>query len=402
MPFLTLDILNFSVLSLEYCRYNLKQLALLFLKLGAIGFGGPAAHIAMMEEEVVKKRAWLTQEHFLDLLGLTNLIPGPNSTEMAIHIGYVRGGRKGLFLAGACFIAPAVTATLLLAYLYVHFGTLPQFGWFMVGIRPAVVAVILGAVYRLGKPVVQRPFMVLVGIAVMVLNILHVDEVALLLGGGAAGLLWSNRNRIGVQLSSLAAMNVTLGVPAFIFSGAASSAATGGATVAGMGLFFLKIGSVLYGSGYVLVSFLQGGLVDARHWLTQTQLLDAIAIGQFTPGPVLSTATFIGYLILGYPGALVATTGIFLPSFIFVLVTAPLLPRIKNSPTMKGFLDGVNSASLGLMASVCFMLASSLAGFAAWIILSAALLLIVMRNVSAAWIIIGAGVAGWLLSVLPT
>ena len=379
----------------------MKELALLFLKLGTIGFGGPAAHIAMMEEEVVKRRGWLTHEHFLDLLGLTNLIPGPNSTEMAIHIGYVRAGWKGLIIAGICFILPAVSITLLLAYLYVAFGTLPQFGSFMIGIRPAIIAVILAALYRLGKPSAKKPLMIFIGVAVVILNLLHIDEVLLLIGGGLCGLLWSMRDRIGKNVSMLATTAMLVVVPSVASGTGIPDVVYGGATTIGLGLFFLKIGSVLYGSGYVLVAFLQGGLVDVRHWLTQSQLLDAIAIGQFTPGPVLSTATFIGYVILGIPGAAVATTGIFLPSFIFVLVTAPLLPKIRSSKLMKGFLDGVNAASLGLMASVCITLAiANLTVMVMWVIFIAALLLLIIRNVSAVWIVLGAGVIGLLMPLV--
>ena len=381
-------------------KSQLKVIALLFLKLGTVAFGGPAAHIAMMEDEVVKRRGWITHEQFLDLLGATNLIPGPNSTEMAIHIGYVRAGWRGLIVAGACFILPAVAITLLLAHLYVTYGTMPQVGPFILGIRSAMIAVILAAVYRLSKPMMKNPFMVLIGLAVMGLNILHADEVVLLLGAGVLGIIWENRHRLRGAVSSFFVLAATSSVPLAQVSTSIAVGA-GGATLTGLGLFFLKVGSVLYGSGYVLVAFLQGGLVDARHWLTQTQLLDAIAIGQFTPGPVLSAATFIGYVILGFPGAAVATTAIFLPSFIFVLIVNPLIPRLRKSLLMRGFLDGVNAASLGLMMAVSVSLAlSTLTGFAPWGIFVLALIVVVVWNLNAAWIVAASALLSWLSSLL--
>jgi chromate transporter len=381
-------------------KSELKVIASLFLKLGTVAFGGPAAHIAMMEDEVVKRRGWITREQFLDLLGATNLIPGPNSTEMAIHIGYVRAGWRGLIVAGACFILPAVAITLLLAHLYVTYGTMPQVGPFILGIRSAMIAVILGAVYRLSKPIMKNPFMVLVGLAVMGLNILHADEVVLLLGAGVLGIIWENRHRLRGAVSSFLVLFVTLSVPLTQVS-TSTALGTGGAALIGLGLFFLKVGSVLYGSGYVLAAFLQGGLVDSRHWITQTQLLDAIAIGQFTPGPVLSAATFIGYIILGFPGAAVATTAIFLPSFIFVLIVNPLIPRLRKSPLMRGFLDGVNAASLGLMMAVSVSLAlSTLTAFVPWGIFVLALIVVVVWNLNAAWIVAASALLSWLSSLL--
>lgn len=381
-------------------KIQLKEIASLFLKLGTVAFGGPAAHIAMMEDEVVKRRGWITHEQFLDLLGATNLIPGPNSTEMAIHIGYVRAGWRGLIVAGACFILPAVAITLLLAHLYVTYGTMPQVGPFILGIRSAMIAVILAAVYRLSKPIMKNPFLVLVGLAVMGLNILHADEVVLLLGAGVLGIIWENRHRLRGAASSFLVLAATTSVPLVLVS-TSTAVGAGGATLTGLGLFFLKVGSVLYGSGYVLVAFLQGGLVDARHWLTQTQLLDAIAIGQFTPGPVLSAATFIGYVILGFPGAAVATTAIFLPSFIFVLIVNPLIPRLRKSLLMRGFLDGVNAASLGLMMAVSVSLAlSTLTGFAPWGIFVLALIVVVVWNLNAAWIVAASALLSWASSIL--
>lgn len=364
----------------------LRELALLFMKLGTTAFGGPAAHIAMMEQEVVGRRKWISHEYFLDLLGATNLIPGPNSTEMAIHVGYVRAGWRGVFVAGVCFIAPAIMITLLLAYLYVTYGTTPQFEPFIYGIRAAIIAVILGAVIRLGKPFRGKRFMVVTGLAVAALNLLHIDEILLLLCAGVLGILWENRRRLGGGMPVIFFSGAVLAVPLVASPGVAA----GPATLIGIGLFFLKIGSILYGSGYVLVAFLQAGLVESRHWLTQTQLIDAIAIGQFTPGPVLSTATFIGYVMLGIPGAAIATTGIFLPSFVFVLLTSPFVPRLRRSAVTRGFLDGVNAASLGLMLAVCVTLGSTtLTSISAWMIFLLAAIVLSKWNLNAAWIVGG-------------
>ncbi len=377
----------------------LGEVALLFLRLGTISFGGPAAHIAMMEDEVVRRRKWITHEYFLDLLGATNMIPGPNSTEMGIHIGYIRAGWKGLVIAGVCFILPAVTISMVFAHLYVLYGSFPQFSNFVLGIRSAVIAIILAALIRLGKPQIKNRFILIVSAVVCTLNYFKVDAIVLLAAAGVFGFLWRNRNRLkNHPLPILLAM----ALPAVLVSvsSKAPELVAKAPTLSGLGLFFLKIGSILYGSGYVLAAFLQGGLVDARHWLTQTQLLDAIAVGQFTPGPVLSTATFIGYLILGFPGAAVSTVGIFLPSFIFVLAIRPFVPKLRKSALTAGFLDGVNAASLGLMLAVCLTLGvSTLVNPASWTIFIVAAVVIVVWNLHAAWIVVGAAVFGWFCSL---
>lgn len=376
---------------------TLRTLAWVFFRLGTIGFGGPAAHIAMMEEETVKRRKWLSHEQFLDLLGATNLIPGPNSTEMAIHVGYVKAGWRGLTVAGSCFIFPAVAITLLFAYLYVHFGTVPQLAAFMFGIRAAIIAVILAAVFRLSRPMLKKRHLVIIGLAVTILNLFRFDEIALLFGAGLAGMVWENRQRLRQIASSLFAVDIPP-IIAVLFS-AAENESVIPVTWVGVGLFFLKIGAILYGSGYVLVAFLQGGLVEQYHWLTQQQLLDAIAIGQFTPGPILSIATFIGYMLLGLPGAAVATIGVFLPSFIFVMLSSPLIPKLRGSPIARSFLDGVNSGALGLMLAVCFSLGfASLTSVAGWLIFGLAIVVLVVWNLNAAWIILGSACLGWLLS----
>jgi chromate transporter len=376
---------------------KLQELAILFLRLGFIGFGGPAAHIAMMEDEVVKRRKWITHEHFLDLLGVTNLIPGPNSTEMAIQIGLVQAGWRGLIIAGVCFIIPATAITLALAYLYVAFGSLPQLTPLIAGIRPAIIAIILGAVYRLGKPIVKKDKTFLFfGIIVAILAFFRINEILLLFSGGIVAIVWANRHRFrNISTTFLATcflFPLTIRV-------AETIAPSDVLSLPALGLYFLKIGSVLYGGGYVLVAFLQTGLVETKHWLTQTQLLDAIAVGQFTPGPVLSTAAFIGYVLLGIPGAVVATIGIFLPSFFFVLIISPFIPKLRSVPSVRTFLDGVNASALGLMLAVCVTLGmSTLSNPLNWLIFLGAGSSILLWNFNPAWLVIGSA----LVSLLAT
>ncbi len=390
---------------------RLGELAKLFFKLGVIGFGGPAAHIAMMEDEVVKRRQWLTRSHFLDLIGATNLIPGPNSTEMAIHVGYTYGGWPGLIIAGVCFILPAVLITASFAWIYVEFGTLPQVAPLIYGIKPAVLAVILGAVWRLGKKAVKSSKLLIIGLGVAVLVFFGQNEVIALLLGGSLGMIWLRLSDKGNPPPEETATIMAAGLTT---SAALKATAATGATVASvplwqLGWFFLKVGSVLFGSGYVLVAFLEGGLVREHGWLTKAQLLDAIAIGQFTPGPVLSTSTFIGYLIAGFPGAVVATVAIFLPSFLFVVLLNPLVPRLRASKWASAFLDAVNVSSVALMGVVTLNLsqttlikpagAFSIDWLTALIATSAAVLAIRFQ-INAAWLVLGGALIGWLLSVL--
>jgi len=397
---------------MNYQDFNrLGELAKLFFKLGVIGFGGPAAHIAMMEDEVVKRRQWLTRSHFLDLIGATNLIPGPNSTEMAIHVGYTYGGWPGLIIAGVCFILPAVLITAAFAWIYVEFGTLPQVAPLIYGIKPAVLAVILGAVWRLGKKAVKSSKLLIIGLGVAVLVFFGHNEVIALLLGGSLGMIWLRLSDKGNPPPEETAAIMAAGLTTSVTLKA--TAATG-ATVASvplwqLGWFFLKVGSVLFGSGYVLVAFLEGGLVREHGWLTKTQLLDAIAIGQFTPGPVLSTSTFIGYLIAGFPGAVVATVAIFIPSFLFVVLLNPLVPRLRASKWASAFLDAVNVSSVALMGVVTLNLsqttlikpagAFSMDWLAALIATSAAVLAIRFQ-INAAWLVLGGALIGWLFSVL--
>jgi chromate transporter len=391
---------------------RLGELARLFLKLGVIGFGGPAAHIAMLEDEVVRRRRWLDRQHFLDLVGATNLIPGPNSTEMTMHVGFERAGWPGLVVSGACFILPAVAITGGFAWLYVAYGALPAVEPFLWGIGPAVLAVILGALWKLGRQAVKGWRLAVVGAAVAAAALAGSDEIAALLLGGALGMLWlrlADRRGGGGRPSPAAVALVLLaglrraGAAAAATAGAAgaagAAAAAGAVPLGKLFLFFLKVGAVLYGSGYVLVAFLEGGLVRGYGWLTEPQLLDAVALGQLTPGPVLSTATFIGYVLAGAPGAAVATAGIFLPSFFFVLAFNPLVPRLRESAWMGAFLDAVNVAAIGLMAAVTIELGrSTLTSWPGWLIAGLAATAALGLRVNAAWLVLGGALLGRLLA----
>ena len=375
------------------------EIARLFFKLGLIAFGGPAAHIAMMEDEFVTRRQWISREHFLDLVGATNLIPGPNSTEMTMHLGYERGGWPGLFLAGGCFIFPATVLTGTLAWFYVTYGSLPEVEPFLYGIKPAVIAIILGALWKLGKKALKDWRFVILGLAVAIAVLMGVGEITALLIGGVVGMLWFRA--AGPKDSGTAARFIPILFQDNTAVGMAGGAATAAAGISlwKIGFFFLKIGAILYGSGYVLVAFLEGGLVDDYGWLTQTQLLDAIAIGQFTPGPVLTTSTFIGYILSGTPGAVVATLGIFLPSFLFVLILNPLIPKLRQSVWASAFLDAVNVSAVALMAAVTIELGmETLTGWQSWAIALISALLVLRFKVNAVWIVLGSAVLGWVFS----
>ncbi|MGI9174533.1 MAG: chromate efflux transporter [Rhodothermales bacterium] len=412
-------------------KSSLGEIARLFLKLGVIGFGGPAAHIAMMEDEVVERRGWLSRQHFLDLIGATNLIPGPNSTEMTMHVGYERGGWRGMLVSGGCFILPAVLLTGTLGWLYVTYGSLPEVQPFLVGINPAVLAVIIGALWRLGKNAVTGWRLVPIGVVVAALLVAGLGEVVALLIGGVLGTLWlvwgkggkEERENGGededgkrVKEKKPETRNLkhettplnphppkrppshTL-VP--LLAVQAAGAAATSVPLWKLGLFFLKVGAILYGSGYVLVAFLEGDLVENYGWLTQTQLLDAIAIGQFTPGPVLTTATFIGYVLAGVPGALVATVGIFLPSFVFVAILNPIVPKLRQSRWSSAFLDAVNVSAVALMLVVSVKLGmAALDAWPAWVIFALAAVAALRYRVNAAYLVLGGALLGWLLGLL--
>ncbi len=368
---------------------KLTEVAVLFLKLGFTAFGGPAAHIAIMHDEVVVRRKWLTDQEFLDLLGATNLIPGPNSTEMAIHIGYLRAGWLGLITSGLCFITPAMLMVLALSWLYVRFGTMPQVEWLMYGIKPVVIAIIAQALWILGTKAIKNPLTASMGVAVFVLYFLKINEIGLLFAGGFIVMLVSNWRRLRSPS------------PTFLLSPVAFSLMQTPIPFSLPILFltFLKIGAVLYGGGYVLLAFLRSDFVLRLGWLTDQQLIDAIAIGQVTPGPLFTSATFIGYILGGTSGALLATLGIFLPSFIFVAISNPLIPRVRNSSWMSSLLDGVNASALGLMAAVTFQLASSsLMDFYTAIIAIISLLLLLRYKINSTWLIAGGALIGFLIS----
>ena len=373
-------------------RQRLSELAALFLRLGTTAFGGPAAHIAMMRDEVVLRRQWMSDAEFLDLLGATNLIPGPNSTEMAIHVGHRRAGWPGLVVAGACFILPAAAITLLLAWAYVRFGSRPDAAWLLYGVKPVVIAIVAQAVLGLAPVAARtRPLQAL-GVVLALAAMLGMDEFLLLLVGGAAAVALAASRRgasvaagLALPVGSQALAIATVAIPA-----------SGTATTGALFWTFAKIGSVLFGSGYVLLAFLRAELVERLGWLDAGQLVDAIAIGQLTPGPVFTTATFVGYLLAGNAGALAATCGIFLPAFVFVAASAPLVPRLRRSWIAAAALDGVNVASLALMAVVTLQLVrAAVIDVPSALLAVASLVLLVRWKLNTTWLILGGALAGW-------
>ncbi len=357
---------------------QLIELAAIFLRLGVTAFGGPAAHIGMFHDEFVKRRGWLTDEHFLDLLGASNLIPGPSSTEMTMHIGYVRAGWRGLLVAGASFILPAAAIVIVLGWLYQSYGTTPAVDGLLYGIKPVVIAVIGQAIWSLGLKAFKSALLAGVGVAVLVLNVLGLNEIALLLGAALFVMLVHNLRR--APTAAIFWLPLTQIIPV---------------TLNELFLTFLKIGAVIYGSGYVLLAFLRTDFIERLGWLTDRQLLDAVAIGQFTPGPLFTTATFIGYELLGVPGAIVATIGIFLPGFILVLITNPFIPRMRQSRWTAALLDGVNAAAIGLMAAVTLEIArAALIDPLTVALTAAAAVLLIRYHVNSTWLILGGGVIG--------
>jgi chromate transporter len=357
-------------------KKELKELARLFLRLGFTAFGGPAAHIALMQKEVVERRGWMSNQRFLDLLGATNLIPGPNSTEMAIHIGRERGGWLGLIVAGLCFISPAVLITGVIAWLYSTYGRLPQVNALLTGMKPAIIAVVLGAVFPLAKRAFKNAWFIVLGVAALAAALLGFNALIILFGAG------------GIVLSVRAAQRrqgAAYGMGAFLF------------------FKFLKVGALLYGSGYVLFAYLNDELV-AKGLLSTTQLADAIAIGQLTPGPVFSAATFIGWQMDGWHGAALATLGIFLPAFFFVALLNPIVRLMRRSALFSAFLDGVNVAAVSLVLFVCITLGRDVVGDWRSVLIGVLALVVVfgLPRVNSAFVIIGGMVLGWLLSVLVT
>jgi chromate transporter len=376
---------------------RLAEVGRLFLRLGFFSYGGPAVYIAMMRDEVVARRGWMDDRGFLDLLGATNLIPGPNATEMAIHLGRVRAGWRGLVLAGVCFIVPAMLITLGFAWAYVEYGSTPEVTWLLYGVTPVIIGVVVQALWALGRTAVRGRLTPAVGIAVLVLYLLGFNEIALLFGAAVFVMVVRNLPRLvgpgnawaGLLLPGLGATKIALPL------GATAAVTAASVSLSQLFLTFLKIGSILYGSGYVLLAFLRADFVERLGWLTETQLLDAVAVGQVTPGPVLSTATFIGYVLGSWEGALLATVGIFLPSFVFVTVSGPIIPHLRRSAWAGALLDGVNVAALALMAGVTWQLAQKAIVDPLTAVLAALGAVLLLRfRLNSVWLVLLGGLVG--------
>jgi chromate transporter len=377
-------------------RRDLPELVRVFLRLGLTAFGGPAAHVAMMEDEFVARRKWLTREQFLDLLGATNLIPGPNSTEMAIYIGLRRAGWLGLLAGGVCFILPAALLVSLIAWAYLRFGALPQAAGVLYGVKPVVIAIVLQAVWRLGRTALKSRSLAAVGAVAVVLGFLGVNPLVLLFGAGLAVAL-ARGARAGK--AALVAPLLAATTPAAPVAAAVAAAAP--VALGPLFLVFLKVGALLFGSGYVLLAFLRADLVERLHWLTESQLLDAVAVGQITPGPLFTTATFIGYLLAGSRGALVATVGIFLPAFFLVAASGPLVPRLRKSAVAAAVLDGVNVGALALMVVVAVQLTrAAIVDRTTFLLAIASAVALLRYKVNSTWLVLGGAAIGLLTSLV--
>jgi chromate transporter len=373
----------------------LRELALLFFELGTTAFGGPAAHVALMEDEVVRRRGWLTREQFLDYVGATNLIPGPNSTELAIHIGHARAGWPGLIVAGVCFIVPATLLVSVAAWAYVTYGTLPAVSAVLHGVKPVVIAVVAQALWGLGRSALKSGWLVVVWLASVLGVVAGAHELVVLAAAGAASPLV--RRMSWPRRGTAAAVTLASGSTASLLA-VGVVAAPAGFSLWALFLLFVRIGSVLFGSGYVLLAFLRSDLVDRLGWLTEAQLLDAVAVGQVTPGPVFTTATFVGYVLGGPSAALIATVGIFLPAFVFVALSGPLVPRLRRSPVAGVVLDGVNVASLALMAVVSWELGHAALVDAVTVVIAIGSAVALMRyRVNATWLIAAGAAVGWVV-----
>ena len=386
-------IISFKLLSPRQQRERLQEMAIVFLRMGTIAFGGPAAHIAMMDQELVSDRQWLSQQRFLDLLGVTNLIPGPSSTELAIYIGYERAGWRGLVTAGSCFILPAMLIVWAIAAVYVKYQTLPQMSWLLYGIKPVIIAIVLQAVVKLGKKAAKNIPTIIAGTLAIAGYLAGVNEILMLVLLGIAVMLIEN---LQTKESSNGLFLLPFsGVLAQVANPANLATPTTPVSWTSVFLIFLKIGSVLYGGGYVLLAFLQRDLVEQNHWLTSQQLLDAIAIGQVTPGPLFTTATFVGYLLAGNEGAIAGTVGIFLPAFILILIVNPWVTKLRQSKWMSGFLDGVNVVSLGLMAGVLYTLTrSAVVDWQTVVIAMGSAIAVFKFKINSAWLVLGGGAIG--------
>ncbi len=384
--------------STEIREASLGEIALVFLKLGTIAFGGPPAHLAMMEEEFVRRRKWITQAEFLDRLATANLIPGPSSTEVAIFVGQLKRGWRGLIVAGCCFIIPAAVIVSVIAWAYVRYGSLPKAEGVLSAIKPAVVAIVIQALGKLGRTGVRTALLAVIAVLAAVLNLLGVSPVLVLVFAGlvsATPLAMKNR-LVGASVG----LQKVVGLPK-VAAGAMAVAAMGAAFPVGLArlfLSFLKIGSVVFGSGYVLLAFLQTEFVERLHWLTDKQLIDAVAVGQFTPGPLFTTATFIGYVVAGWMGAAVATVGVFLPGFVLVAVSGPLIPRLRRSAVAAAALDGVVAGSLALMAVVAMQLGkASIVDRTMLVVFGISLIALLRFRVNSAWLVAAAAVGGWVM-----
>lgn len=375
-------------MSINYA--HIKEVFFVFFKLGCIAFGGPAAHISMMEDEVVSKRKWMSRQYFLDMVGATNLVPGPNSTQMTMHCGHVRAGWIGLWVAGLSFIAPAVFFTLVLAIVYGKYGEIPTIAPFFFGIKPAVIGIILNATYKLSKKAFKNKQLILTGFLIATLSLLGVNEFTLILASGIAGMIW-----FGFQQKQ---NNLSLFTPLFLLVKPIGMSVTNKSIF----LVFLKIAMILFGSGYVLVAYIDSELVEKLGWLNKEQLLDAIAMGQFTPGPVLTTATFIGYQLNGISGAMWASLGMFLPSFFLVGILVKLIPLLRKSKILAAFLDSVNAGAVGIMMAVTLKLGYDLAFDWRAALLMVLSVIVAMRlpKISSVWMIIGGGILGYILILL--
>jgi chromate transporter len=376
----------------ERQRMRLGEIAAVFLRLGLTAFGGPAAHIAMMEDEAVVRRKWLTREKFLDLLGVTNLLPGPSSSELAIYLGYVRAGWPGLLVGGTCFIVPAAALVTAIAWTYARFGSLPQIAGMLYGIRPVVVAIIIQALWRLGQAAIKDATSAVVTIAAVALSVVGLSPLVVLLIAGIAVAAVRTARGAGDR-----------GIVAALPAALAMAPSTGSAAV-GLGtlfLVFLKLGAVVFGSGYVLLAFLRADLVERLHWLTENQLLDAVAVGQVTPGPVFTTATFIGYLLAGWSGAVVATVAIFLPAFLLVAASGPFLSRLRESRLVASILDGVTVGSLALMAVVTWQLGRAAVTDVVTAVLAIGSAFLLLRfRLNSTWLIVGGAGVGTILGIV--
>lgn len=369
---------------------RLRELALVFLKLGTIAFGGPAGHLALMEDEFVRRRGWLSRDEFLDLLGASNLIPGPTSTEMGIYIGQRRAGGLGLLVAGCCFILPAAILVTAIAWAYQRFGRVPQVNALLYGVKPVVIAILIFAFWRLCRTAVKSVVLAVIGVGAAVANFFGGHELLVLFGAGVAVAVMRS---IADRRSS---MTLPLIVPALpIAQGGIFASIATPAALWPMFLIFLKIGAVLFGGGYVLVAFLRADFVYRFGWLSESQLLDAVAVGQFTPGPLFTTATFIGYILAGIPGAAIATVAIFLPGFIFVAISGPFIPRLRKSRSAAAFLDGLNVAALALLAVVSWQLArAAVIDWPTVLLAAVSLTLLIWARVNSAWLVLGGAIVG--------